>query len=261
MPLDVIVLAAGLGKRMRSELPKVLHPLAGRPLLAHVLDAARARAAFPDAGVDWVLQAKQLGTGHAVLQALPQVASDADVLVLYGDVPLVRPATLKRLVEGARGSVGIVVAELDDPSGYGRIVRDAAQRVARIVEQKDATASELAIREVNSGFFCLSARRLAPWLSKIGNDNAQNEYYLTDLVALAVADAVPVLAVKAEDQWEVAGVNSMQELAVLERVWQGREARRLLEAGVTLADPARIDVRGALECGRDVSIDINCVFE
>jgi len=278
MTLDVIVLAAGLGKRMRSELPKVLHPLAGRPLLAHVLDAARAlaprrmfvvhghgaervRAAFPDAGVDWVLQAKQLGTGHAVLQALPQVASDADVLVLYGDVPLVRPATLKRLVEGARGSVGIVVAELDDPSGYGRIVRDAAQRVARIVEQKDATASELAIREVNSGFFCLSARRLAPWLSKIGNDNAQNEYYLTDLVALAVADAVPVLAVKAEDQWEVAGVNSMQELAVLERVWQGREARRLLEAGVTLADPARIDVRGALECGRDVSIDINCVFE
>ena len=278
MPLDVIVLAAGLGKRLRSELPKVLHPLAGRPLLAHVLDAARAlaprrmfvvhghgaervRAAFPDAGVDWVLQAKQLGTGHAVLQALPQVASDADVLVLYGDVPLVRPATLRRLVEGARGSVGIVVAELDDPSGYGRIVRDAAQRVARIVEQKDATASELAIREVNSGFFCLSARRLAPWLSKIGNDNAQNEYYLTDLVALAVADAVPVLAVKAEDQWEVAGVNSMQELAVLERVCQGREARRLLEAGVTLADPARIDVRGALECGRDVSIDINCVFE
>ena len=278
MPLDVIVLAAGLGKRMRSELPKVLHPLAGRPLLAHVLDAARTlaprrifvvhghgaervRAAFPDAGVDWVLQAKQLGTGHAVLQALPQVSSDADVLVLYGDVPLVRPATLKRLLEGARGSVGIVVAELADPSGYGRIVRDGAQRVARIVEQKDATASELAIREVNAGFFCLSARRLAPWLSKIGNHNAQKEYYLTDLVALAVADAVPVVAVKVEDPWEVAGVNSMQELAVLERVCQGREARRLLDAGVTLADPARIDVRGALECGRDVSIDVNCVFE
>src|SRR2546429_6995216 len=278
MPLDVIVLAAGLGKRMRSELPKVLHPLAGRPLLAHVLDAVRTlaprkifvvhghgaervRAAFPDAGVDWVLQAEQIGTGHAVLQALPQVASDADVLILYGDVPLVRPATLKRLLEGARGSLGVAVAELDDPSGYGRIVRDAAQRVARIVEQKDATASELAIREVNAGFFCLSARRLAPWLSKIGNDNAQNEYYLTDLVALAVADAVPVVAVKVEDPWEVAGVNSMQGLAVLERVCQGREARRLLDAGVTLADPARIDVRGALECGRDVSIDVNCVFE
>src|SRR2546422_714857 len=278
MPLDLIVLAAGLGKRMRSELPKVLHPLAGRPLLAHVIDAARplaprrifvvhghgaerVRAAFPDAGVDWVLQARQLGPGRAVLRALPQLSSDADVLVLYGDVPLVRPATLKRLVEGARGSIGIVVAELDDPSGYGRIVRDAAQRVARIVEQKDATASELAIREVNAGFFCLSARRLAPWLAKIGNHNAQNEYYLTDLVALAVADAVPVVAIKVEDPWEVAGVNSMQELAVLERVCQGREARRLLDAGVTLADPARIDVRGALECGRDVAIDVNCVFE
>ena len=278
MALDVIVLAAGLGKRMRSDLPKVLHPLAGRPLLAHVIDAARAlaprkifvvhghgadrvRAAFPDSGVDWVLQAQQLGTGHAVLQALPQVSPAADVLILYGDVPLVQPATLKRLVEGARGSVGVVVAELADPSGYGRIVRDDGQRVARIVEQKDATASELAIREVHAGFFCLSARRLVPWLSKISNDNAQEEYYLTDLVALAVANAVPVVAVKVEDQWEVAGVNSMQELAVLERVCQGREARRLLDAGVTLADPARIDVRGALECGRDVSIDVNCVFE
>ena len=278
MPLDVVVLAAGLGKRMRSDLPKVLHPLAGRPLLAHVIDAARAlaprkifvvhghgadkvRAAFPDSGVDWVLQAEQLGTGHAVLQALSQVSPDADVLILYGDVPLVRSATLKRLLEGARGGVAVLVAELADPSGYGRIVRDGARRVARIVEQKDATASELAIREVNAGFFCLSARRLAPWLSKIGNDNAQKEYYLTDLVALAVADAVPVVAVKADDHWEVAGVNSMQELAVLERVCQGREARRLLDAGVTLADPARIDVRGALECGRDVSIDVNCVFE
>jgi bifunctional UDP-N-acetylglucosamine pyrophosphorylase/glucosamine-1-phosphate N-acetyltransferase len=278
MPLDVIVLAAGLGKRMRSDLPKVLHPLAGRPLLAHVIDAARAlaprkifvvhghgadkvRAAFPDSGVDWVLQAEQLGTGHAVLQALPQLSPDANVLILYGDVPLVRPATLKRLLEGARGGLAMLTAELADPSGYGRIVRDAAQRVGRVVEQKDATASELALREVNAGFFCLSARRLAPWLSKIGNANAQKEYYLTDLVALAVADAVPVVAVKAEDQWEVAGVNSMQELAALERVVQAREARRLLDAGVMLADPARIDVRGALECGRDVSIDVNCVFE
>ncbi len=229
--------------------------------MVHGHDADKVRAAFPDSGVDWVLQADQLGTGHAVLQAMPQLSSGANVLILYGDVPLVRPATLKRLVEGARGGLAMLTAELADPSGYGRIVRDAAQRVARIVEQKDATASELAIREVNAGFFCLSARRLAPWLSKIGNDNAQKEYYLTDLVALAVADAVPVVAVKVEDPWEVAGVNSMQELAVLERVCQGREARRLLDAGVTLADPARIDVRGALECGRDVSIDVNCVFE
>src|SRR5216684_208486 len=271
MPLDVIVQAAGRGKRMRSDLPKVLHPLAGRPLLAHVIDVARTlaprkifvvhghgadkvRAAFADSGVDWVLQAEQLGTGHAVLQALPQVSPDADV-------PLVRPATLKRLLEGARGGVAVLVAELADPSGYGRIVRDGAQRVARIVEQKDATASELAIHEVNAGFFCLSARRLVPWLSKINNDNAQKEYYLTDLAALAVADNVPVVAIKVEDQWEVAGVNSTQELAALERVVQAREARCLLDAGVTLADPARIDVRGALECGRDVSIDVNCVFE
>jgi bifunctional UDP-N-acetylglucosamine pyrophosphorylase/glucosamine-1-phosphate N-acetyltransferase len=278
MPLDVIVLAAGLGKRMRSDLPKVLHPLAGRPLLAHVIDAARAlaprkifvvhghgadkvRSAFPDSGIDWVLQAEQLGTGHAVLQALPQVSSNADVLILYGDVPLVRPATLKRLLEGAREGVAVLTAELAEPAGYGRIERDAARRVARIIEQKDATASELALREINAGFFCLSARRLAPWLPKIGNDNAQGEYYLTDLVALAVADAVPVIAVKVEDPWEVAGVNSMQELAALERVVQARQARRLLDAGVTLADPARIDVRGALECGRDVSIDVNCVFE
>ncbi len=278
MPLDVVVLAAGLGKRMRSDLPKVLHPLAGRPLLAHVIDTARAlaprkifvvhghgadrvRAAFSDSGLDWVLQAPQRGTGHAVMQALPQVSPAADVLILYGDVPLVRVATLKRLLEGAREGLAILTTELADPSGYGRIVRDSAQRVARIVEQNDATASELAIREVNAGFFCLSARWLAPWLSRIGDDNAQKEYYLTDLVGLAVADAVPVVAVKVDDQWEVAGVNSTQELAVLERVCQGREARRLLDAGVTLADPARIDVRGALACGRDVSIDVNCVFE
>src|SRR5258708_29594237 len=229
MPLDVVVLAAGPGKRMRSNLPKVLHPLAGRPLLAHVTDAARTlaphkifvvhghgadkvRAAFPDSGVGWVLQAEQLGTGHAVLQALPQVSPDADVLILYGDVPLVRPATLKRLLEGARVGVAVLVAELADPSGYGRIVRDGAQRVARIVEQKDATASELAILEVNAGFFCLSARRLAPWLSKIDNDNAQKEYYLTDLVALAVADAVPGVPVKVDHQWEVPGLNSTHEL-------------------------------------------------
>src|SRR3989449_426815 len=253
MTLDVIVLAAGLGKRMRSDLPKVLDRLDGRPLLDNVFvavgtraprrffvvhghGAERVRAAFPDAGVDWVLQARQLGPGRAVLRALPQLSSDADVLVLYGDVPLVRPATLKRLVEGARGSIGIVVAELDDPSGYGRIVRDAAQRVARIVEQKDATASELAIREVNAGFFCLSARRLAPWLSKIGNDNAQNEYYLTDLVALAVADAVPVVAIKVEDPWEVAGVNSMQELG--ERCRVGPFAR--LRPGASLAEDVHV---------------------
>jgi bifunctional UDP-N-acetylglucosamine pyrophosphorylase / glucosamine-1-phosphate N-acetyltransferase len=276
--LDIIVLAAGLGKRMRSDLPKVLHPLAGRPLLGHVLDTAgslaprrifvvhghgadEVRAAFPEASIEWVLQPEQLGTGHAVRQALPHLAADGDVLILYGDVPLARAATLRRLLEASRAGVAMLTAELDNPSGYGRIVRDAAQRVARIVEQKDASSSELAIREVNAGFYALSARRLSGWLAHVKNDNAQKEYYLTDIVALAVGEGTPVVAVKAEDPWEVAGVNSKQELAALERVVQAREARRLLEAGVTLSDPARIDVRGVLDCGRDVSIDVNCVFE
>ena len=279
MPLDVVVLAAGLGKRMRSDLPKVLHPLAGRPLLAHVLDTARSlkprrifvvhghgaeqvKAAFKGQDdLEWVLQAEQLGTGHAVQQAAPRLAADAQVLILYGDVPLIGAATLESLVAEAGQAVAVLTAEPPDPAGYGRIVRDAAGRVARIVEQKDCTDAERGIREVNAGFYALPARRLAAWLPKMNNANAQKEYYLTDIVAFAVAEGVPVHAVKAADGWEVAGVNSKRELAELERVAQGRVAARLLEAGVTLADPARIDVRGALECGRDVSIDVNCVFE
>ena len=278
MAPQIVILAAGQGKRMRSTLPKVLHPLAGRPLLAHVLDAARAlnarrivvvhghgaeavRAAFPDSGIDWVLQAEQLGTGHAVQQAMPRLQAEGDVLVLYGDVPSVSEATLRRLLEAAREGLAILTAELDDPSGYGRIVRDPSGRVARIVEHKDASPAERAIREINAGFVAAGAQRLADWLKRIENRNAQREYYLTDIVALAVADAVPVVAVRAHDAWEVAGVNSKRELADLERRWQRNEADRLLEAGVTLADPARIDVRGTLQCGRDVAIDVNCVFE
>ncbi len=276
MALDIIVLAAGLGKRMHSELPKVLHPLAGRPLLGHVLDAARAlsprktivvhghgaervRAAFPDASLAWALQADQLGTGHAVMQALPHVSAE-EVLILYGDVPLIRPETLVRLRGAARGGISLLTVELADPKGYGRIVREGG-KVARIVEEKDASAAEKSIREVNAGFMAMDAKRLAGWAKQLSNRNAQKEYYLTDVVALAVAERVPVEAVKVEDAAEVAGVNSKQELAVLERVVQAREAARLLEGGVTLADPARIDVRGTLECGRDVSIDVNCVFE
>jgi bifunctional UDP-N-acetylglucosamine pyrophosphorylase / glucosamine-1-phosphate N-acetyltransferase len=278
MPLDVIVLAAGLGKRMRSELPKVLHPLGGRPLLAHVLDTVRAlaprrtlvvhghgaervRAAFAGSAVEWVLQAEQLGTGHAVMQAIPQVGGDADVIVLYGDVPLIRPESLRRLVEASRDGLALLSAEVPQAHGYGRIVRDQAGRVARIVEQKDASSAERAIREINAGFYALSAQRLSAWLKKLTNRNAQKEYYLTDIVTLAGADGVAVAGVKVEDPWEVAGVNSKQELAALERVFQSRQANRLLEAGVTLADPGRIDVRGELLCGRDVSIDVNCVFE
>jgi bifunctional UDP-N-acetylglucosamine pyrophosphorylase/glucosamine-1-phosphate N-acetyltransferase len=276
MALDIIVLAAGLGKRMRSDLPKVLHPLAGRPLLAHVLDAARAlapkkiivvhghdaervRAAFPDKSITWALQAEQLGTGHAVMQAMPQVAAE-EVVILYGDVPLVRPATLERLRAAAQGGLALLTVELPDAKGYGRVVREGG-KVTRIVEERDASPAEKAIREVNAGFMAMDAKRLAAWIKKLSNRNAQKEYYLTDVIALAVGEDVRVEAVKAEDPWEVSGVNSKQELAALERVAQSREAARLLEAGVTLADPARIDVRGALECGRDVSIDVNCVFE
>jgi bifunctional UDP-N-acetylglucosamine pyrophosphorylase / glucosamine-1-phosphate N-acetyltransferase len=278
MALEMVVLAAGLGKRMRSQLPKVLHPLAGRPLLAHVLDTARAlsprkivvvhghgaelvKQAFQEDSLEWVLQAEQLGTAHAVMQAMPHVGADADVIVLYGDVPLVRAATLKRLLESARDGLAVLTAELDDPLAYGRVVRDAAGRVKRIVELRDANETQRAIREINAGFYALSAKRLGGWLKKIDNRNAQKEYYLTDLVALAVAAGVAVNAVKAEHPWEAAGVNSKRELADLERQYQKLRAEELLEAGVTLADPARLDVRGRLECGRDVAIDVNCVFE
>ena len=278
MPLEVVVLAAGQGKRMRSALPKVLQPLGGRPLLAHVLETARAlgarrpivvhghgaeavRAAFGDTDVQWVLQPQQLGTGHAVQQALPHLAADVQVLILYADVPLARVATLTRLLEAAGDGVALLTTELDDPRGYGRIVRTGAGRVQRIVEEKDASNEERAIREVNAGLMALGGRRLAGWLAKLGNRNAQNEYYLTDVVAFAVKEGVPVTAVKVEDPLEVAGVNSKRELAMLERALQRREAERLLEAGVSLADPARIDVRGTLECATDVAIDVNCVFE
>jgi bifunctional UDP-N-acetylglucosamine pyrophosphorylase/glucosamine-1-phosphate N-acetyltransferase len=278
MPLDVIVLAAGQGKRMRSASPKVLHPLGGRPLLAHVLETARelgarktivvhghgaeaVRAAFANTDVQWVLQSEQLGTGHAVQQALPFIGSDAQVLVLYGDVPLARVQTLKRLLDAAGDGLAITTTELADPRGYGRIVRDRAGKVERIVEEKDASAAERGIREINAGLMALPGRRLGGWLGKIGNRNAQKEYYLTDLVTLALSDGVPVNAVKVEDGSEVAGVNSKRELAQLERALQRRHAERLLEDGVSLADPARVDVRGTLECGADVAIDVNCVFE
>jgi bifunctional UDP-N-acetylglucosamine pyrophosphorylase/glucosamine-1-phosphate N-acetyltransferase len=278
MALEIIILAAGQGKRMRSKLPKILHPLAGRPLLAHVLDTARAlaprkivvvhgngaeqvRAAFAGAQVEWALQAEQLGTGHAVRQALPAISPDAEVLILYADVPLVRPATLKRLLDAGRDGLAVMTAELGDPTGYGRIVRQASGDVARIVEQGDASADELALREINAGFMAMSARGLSGWLGRLTNRNAQEEYYLTDVVSLAVGDGVRVRGVKVEDAWEVAGVNSKRELAAIERQYQLKEAARLLNEAVSLADPARIDVRGELACGTDVAIDVNCVFE
>lgn len=278
MSLAVVVLAAGEGKRMHSALPKVLHPLAGRPLLAHVLQAARAlepeqilvvhghgaaavRAAFAGAGVEWVEQAQQLGTGHALAQALPKVARGAQVLVLNGDVPLLRAETLARLVAASKKGLAICTSDLTDATGYGRVLRDARKRVRRVVEHKDASAKELRVREWYAGFLAAPAQRLAAWLAKVKPANAQKEYYLTDLIGIAVKERVNVATVKAMDPWEVAGVNSRHELALLERAFQNAQAKKLLEAGVTLADLWRVDVRGELSCGRDVTIDVNCVFE
>ena len=278
MPLHVVILAAGQGKRMRSALPKVLHRIAGRPLLAHVMDAARAlkperifvvyghggaevRAAFEGAPVEWVEQARRLGTGHALLQALPRIPRAATVLVLNGDVPLVRASSLRKLVRSAHKGLAIMTSDLSDPAGYGRVVRDAGGRVQRIAEQKDAKPKELEIREWYAGFLAANCSRLAGWLAKVVNRNAQKEYYLTDVVRIAAAGGAPVSAVKAADPREVAGVNSREELAILERAYQNAQARKLLDAGVALADLWRVDVRGELECGHDVSIDLNCVFE
>ncbi|MDA0276588.1 MAG: bifunctional UDP-N-acetylglucosamine diphosphorylase/glucosamine-1-phosphate N-acetyltransferase GlmU, partial [Proteobacteria bacterium] len=278
MALEVVILAAGQGKRMRADLPKVLHRLAGRSLLAHVIAAARTlkpskihvvhghggesvKAAFAGERIEWVEQARQLGTGHALQQALPKVSRAATVLVLNGDVPLVSVVTLRKLIKAAGKGLAIATSDLSDPTGYGRVVRDAQGRVQRIVEHKDAKPKELAIREWYAGFLAGHASRLAGWLAKIANRNAQNEYYLTDVIGIAAGSGAPVRAVKATETWEVAGVNSRYELAILERAFQNAQSRRLLEAGVALADLWRVDVRGELDCGADVFIDVNCVFE
>ena len=278
MPLHVVTLAAGHGKRMHSALPKVLHRIAGRPLLAHVMDAAmllkpesvfvvhghggaEVKAAFAGAPVEWVEQTRRLGTGHALLQALPRIPRTATVLVLNGDVPLVRAETLRKLVRSAGKGIAIATSDLSDPSGYGRVVRDPKGRVQSIVEHKDAKRAELAIREWYAGFLAGNASRLAGWLAKVANRNTQKEYYLTDVIGIAAAAGAPVSAVKATDPREVAGVNSREELAILERAYQNGQAKKLLAAGVALADLWRVDVRGELNCGREVSIDVNCVFE
>jgi bifunctional UDP-N-acetylglucosamine pyrophosphorylase/glucosamine-1-phosphate N-acetyltransferase len=276
--LDILILAAGKGTRMRSDLPKVLHRLAGKPLLRHVVDTAHALGAaqvcvvygfggeavpqaLADESLTFVLQAEQHGTGHAVMQALPQLADDGVTLVLYGDVPLTRAATLQPLVAAAgAGKLGLLTVNLVHPDGYGRIVREGG-RVTRIVEHKDASHAERAIREVNTGILAVATAPLKRWIAALNNDNAQGEYYLTDIIAMAVRDGVEVDAYQPEHEWEVLGVNSKAQLAELERIHQGEIARALLNAGVTLADPARIDVRGTLACGRDVAIDVNCVFE
>ena len=278
-PLEVVILAAGKGKRMFSDTPKVLHKVAGRPLLQHVVDTALSLEAsavhvvigheaqqiedcLQKTPVLWAMQAEQLGTGHAVAQAMPHVHDKSIVLVLYGDVPLIQADTLQALVALAHsGGLAILTLNSKDPSGLGRIIHDASGHAIAIVEEKDANTQQRKITETNTGILAVQASHLQHWLGQLKNDNAQGEYYLTDIVALAVLQGVDVATQIVDDELEVLGVNNKVQLAQLERHYQGRVALQLLESGVTLADPSRIDVRGKLLCGRDVEIDINCIFE
>ena len=283
--IDVVVMAAGKGTRMKSKLPKVLHPLAGKPLLGHVLDTAQALHArqavvitghgaigveafcsdytrsTSELGLKMVRQEPQLGTGHAVQQAVPVLEDDGIVVVLSGDVPLTQPSTLQHLITACAGNrLALLTLTMPDPSGYGRIERDG-ETVKAIVEHKDASPAQRAIQEIYSGIMAVPAKLLKTWLARLDNHNAQNEYYLTDIVKFAVADGVSVVAHQITDAVQVAGVNSPVQLAELERAYQSRRAYALMENGVRLADPARLDVRGHLHCGQDVSIDVNCIFE
>ncbi|WP_068857731.1 bifunctional UDP-N-acetylglucosamine diphosphorylase/glucosamine-1-phosphate N-acetyltransferase GlmU [Perlucidibaca aquatica] len=279
MSLQVIILAAGKGTRMRSALPKVMQPLAGQPLLHHVIVAARklgaerpivvyghggdvVQQAFAEQALDWVLQAEQKGTGHAVQVALPVLAAQGRTLILYGDVPLISVATLQRLIEVVPNdqSLGLLTVHLPDPTGYGRIVREQG-RVVRIVEQKDATADEKLISEANTGILCVPNALLHAWLPQLKNNNAQGEYYLTDLIGMATANGVPVTAVHPDTIWEVEGVNDKLQLSALERVWQRHQAEQLMRAGVTVLDPARLDIRGQVSHGMDVSLDAGVILE
>jgi bifunctional UDP-N-acetylglucosamine pyrophosphorylase/glucosamine-1-phosphate N-acetyltransferase len=279
--MNVVILAAGMGKRMQSTLPKVLHPIAGTAMLNHVIFTVRqvqslekakiciiyghggeqVPAAVAADDICFAKQEPQLGTGHAVAQAIPFLDDNVPTLILYGDVPLTRSLTLQRLVQAAGlDKLAILTAQMDDPTGLGRIIREAG-KISRIVEQKDASTDELAVREINTGIMVAPTLALKKWLSQLSNQNAQGEYYLTDIVASAVADGVDVTSAQPEAIWETLGVNSKVQLAQLERIHQNNIALTLLEQGVSLLDPSRIDVRGSLVCGRDVSIDVGCVFE
>lgn len=278
--VDIVILAAGQGTRMRSALPKVLHPLGARPLLQHVLDTARAlqpdrihvvyghggegvRDAFEGQDVLWWHQSERLGTAHALGQALPHIPAGSEVLVLYGDVPLIRPQTLRALTGALAGGadLALLTVDLDEPSGYGRIVRDSAGSICRIVEHREASERERQICEVNTGVLAARAADLGLWLGQIGNENTQGEFYLTDCIALATAAGRSVSAVRCEDPMEVTGINDHIQLAAAERAYQARIAHSLMAAGVTLADPQRIDIRGRLRVGRDITIDVNVIFE
>lgn len=279
MSLEVIILAAGQGTRMRSSLPKVLHPIAGKPMVGHVVDTVRSlnasaihlvvghgadkvRESLAAADVAFVEQLQQLGTGHAVTQALPKLSNNSQVLILYGDVPLIKPETLQKLlVHATETSLGLLTVNLENPSGYGRIIRDEQQKVAAIVEQKDASADQLAVKEINTGILAVTSKQLQRWLPKLSNNNKQGEYYLTDIIAMAYEEGTLIETVQPTTTAEVEGVNNRLQLAELERVFQLEQADHLMTAGVSLADPARIDVRGQLNTARDVFIDVGCVFE
>ena len=282
-PLHIVILAAGQGTRMQSARPKVLHPIGGLPMLGHVLNTAQQveatachvvighggeavqawheQAAAAGVPVRWAWQAEQLGTGHAVLQAVPEIPDDAVIAILYGDVPLVSADTVQALVAAAQQGLALVTVMLDVPKGYGRILRNADQDVLGIVEEADATDTQRSIREVNTGLMAAPARLLKPWLAEITNDNKKGEYYLTDVVAMAVRDGLSVQAVRALDRSEVEGVNDRVQLAAQERVFQSRQAERLMRQGVAFADPSRFELRGALTVGRDVFIDVGVVIE
>ncbi len=279
MKVDVIVLAAGQGTRMRSKMPKVLHPLAGIPMLQHVINAARqlpsaqlhivvghgaeqVREQVHGDDIHWVEQREQLGTGHAVQQALPGLRDDSIALVLYGDIPLIRSETLQSLLAAVDdNSIGLLTAQFADPDGYGRIVRDSNGDVSAIVEQKDASAEQLDINEVNTGFMAVATRNMQQWLPQLSNANAQSEYYLTDIIGMAAAQGVTIATCGPDFEQEVLGVNSRQQLIALERWFQQQRAQQLLSEGVAIMDPARFDLRGELTTGIDVTIDVNVVLE
>ncbi|MGH8194252.1 MAG: bifunctional UDP-N-acetylglucosamine diphosphorylase/glucosamine-1-phosphate N-acetyltransferase GlmU [Woeseiaceae bacterium] len=278
MNVSIVILAAGQGTRMRSALPKVLQPLAGRPLLAHVIDCAKAaggndlcvvygyggdavKTGFTGEPIRWTLQAEQLGTGHAAQQAMPDTPDQNRVVILFGDVPLLQPSTLERLMQSCgENEMAILTVDMDDPQGYGRIVRENGE-VMQIVEQKDATPVEQAIKEINTGVLCAPAKKLKRWLGRLRNDNSQREYYLTDVIRMAVAEGVAVHGVKADNWKELMGINDRKQLAEAERALQQRLVDALMASGVSFADPARVDIRGTLTCGKDVMIDVNTVFE
>lgn len=275
--LNIVILAAGKGTRMHSNLPKVLHVVGAKPILAHVIDCAKSlnpqkiivvygfggelvKQAFAHEQIIWVNQAEQRGTGHAVQQAVPYLDDDAHTLIMLGDVPLVDASACKMLLESAEEKLAIQSFNKVDPTGYGRMVRGASGHVIAIVEHKDATETQRKIIEVNTGIMAMPNRYLVKWLAQLTNNNAQGEYYLTDIVAFAVQDCIHVVAEIVADEWSVTGINAKADLAQIERVYQSRQANKLLQNGVTIRDPARIDVRGQLECGRDVEIDVNCLF-